>query len=139
MTIVMMVKMIELLLLLSLLFLIINTDIMILRDEMKTSMKLMKYQMDQFRLTDMGPLCNYPHTLKQLDLSHNKIDNWPNSSVFIWEVLLDEPLSPSPVNSTASSSSIICYAAPERNPPKTPTIASGSANIHNKYEFVFFF
>ena len=72
----------------------------------------------------MGPLCNFPYTLKQLDLSHNKIENWPNSSVSTWEVLLDEPLSPSPASSNLSSS-IICYAAPERNPPKTPTMASG--------------
>ncbi len=73
----------------------------------------------------MGALCNYPHTLKQLDLSHNQIENWPLCSS--WDLLqLDEPLmspmSTSPFSSSSSSSSIaICYSCTaDRNLPKTP-------------------
>ena len=66
----------------------------------------------------MGPLVNYPNSLKQLDLSHNEIEHWPcNSSN--WE-MLDEPLSPSSSSSSSSCSSIICYAGQDRSLPRTP-------------------
>ena len=74
------------------------------------------------KLSDMGPLCNYPHSLKHLDLSHNQIEHWPLFSN--WDVLMfDEPMSPLSTSSPLGcSSNITCYAAPERNSPKTPIL-----------------
>lgn len=79
----------------------------------------------------MGPLCNFPHSLKQLDLSHNQIENWPPCSS--WDVLqLDEPLSPLSSSSPFSSSSSpsICYSCmPDRNMPKTPITTGISGGL----------
>jgi Leucine-rich repeat (LRR) protein len=81
-----------------------------------------------YRLTDIGPLCNYPHGLKQLDLSHNQIENWPPFSN--WDILqLDEPISPLSSSSPflCSPPTVTCFAGIDRNPPKTP-VTQGNLN-----------
>ena len=72
----------------------------------------------------MGPLCNYPISLKQLDLSHNIIEHWSPMPA-VWELLPDEPTSPalSASSSTAGSplaATVVCYALQDRAAPKTP-------------------
>ena len=68
----------------------------------------------------MGPLCNYPFSLKQLDLSHNEIEHWPPSAAN-WD-MMDELLSPSSSASSSCSAlaSPVCYAAQDKPQPKTP-------------------
>lgn len=85
------------------------------------AVNLVRLNMSFNKLTDIGPLSNYPHGLKQLDLSHNQIENWPPFSN--WDILqLDEPMSPLSTSSPflSSSATITCFAGIDRNPPKTP-------------------
>ncbi|GAB6033061.1 hypothetical protein CHUAL_012677 [Chamberlinius hualienensis] len=43
------------------------------------AVNLARLNMSYNRLTEMGPIANYPVTLKHLDLSHNEVRNWPIS------------------------------------------------------------
>lgn len=88
-----------------------------------------------YRLTDIGPLCNYPHSLKQLDVSHNQIENWPPFSS--WDILSDEPMSPISTSSPflCSSPTVTCFAGIDRNSPKTPVIQGNLVKRWRKFRF----
>ncbi|EFX78451.1 hypothetical protein DAPPUDRAFT_320450 [Daphnia pulex] len=102
------------------------------------AVNLIRLNLSFNKLTDIGPLCNYPHDLKQLDLSLNQIENWPPFSN--WDILqLDEPISPLSSLSPFlfSLPTVTCFARNDRNPPKTPVAqVACSHRRHHKLENV---
>ena len=75
-----------------------------------------------FSLKEIGPLCHYPHNLRQLDLSHNKIEEWR----FVPAADLGFDDSGTSTGSQTTLSHLApCYALKERSPMK-PVLTQGS-------------